>query len=155
MDCSQAKCYSHEWDSYAWPQGYIPHALTNWANSPPPTWIDIDMQCLYQRESRNRKLIFVKCWWPADMTCKHRFALNQYSSMLKLILSKSGLIDYFHCWPAWHIWFKLVFCSGFTPQCALHYSLLTPIHTRSTPTTLSNNRSTYGAFPSNVQHRLT
>ena len=33
MDCSTAKCYSHDQDLYPCPQGYIPHALINWANS--------------------------------------------------------------------------------------------------------------------------
>ena len=28
-------CYSHNWDMYACPQGYIPHTLTNWTNSLP------------------------------------------------------------------------------------------------------------------------
>ena len=35
MDCSTAKCYSCDWDSYPSPQGYIPCALTNWANFHP------------------------------------------------------------------------------------------------------------------------
>ena len=34
MDCSTAKCYSHDWDSCPFLQGHIPHALTNWANTP-------------------------------------------------------------------------------------------------------------------------
>ena len=36
MDCSKAKCYSHDQDSYSCPHDHIPLALTNWANSPPP-----------------------------------------------------------------------------------------------------------------------
>ena len=35
MDCSRAKCYSHERDSYPCHQGHIPHTLTNWTNSQP------------------------------------------------------------------------------------------------------------------------
>ena len=35
MDCSIAKCYNREWDSYPCAQGHIPHALTNWANQHP------------------------------------------------------------------------------------------------------------------------
>ena len=34
MDCSTAKYYSSDWDSYPCPQGHLPHALTNWAISP-------------------------------------------------------------------------------------------------------------------------
>ena len=35
MDWSKAKCYSFDRDLYPCPHGHIPHALTNWANSPP------------------------------------------------------------------------------------------------------------------------
>ena len=34
MDCSTAKCYSSDQDSYPCPQGHQPHALTNFAISP-------------------------------------------------------------------------------------------------------------------------
>ena len=34
MDCSTAKCFSHNQDWYPCFQGHIPRALTNWANSP-------------------------------------------------------------------------------------------------------------------------
>ena len=36
MDCSKAKCYICDRDSYPCPHGHIPLVLTNWANSPPP-----------------------------------------------------------------------------------------------------------------------
>ena len=36
MDYSIAKWYSSDWDSYPYPQGHLPHALTNLAISPPP-----------------------------------------------------------------------------------------------------------------------
>ena len=35
MDCRTAKCYRCDQDSHHCPQGHIPCALTNWANSPP------------------------------------------------------------------------------------------------------------------------
>ena len=35
MDWSTAKCYRCDRDSYPCRHGHIPHALTNWANSPP------------------------------------------------------------------------------------------------------------------------
>ena len=35
MDCSTAKCYSHDRDSYPCPQGYIVHAITKRANPQP------------------------------------------------------------------------------------------------------------------------
>ena len=36
MDSSTAKCYSSDRNSYPCCQGHLPHALTNWAVSPPP-----------------------------------------------------------------------------------------------------------------------
>ena len=36
MDCSTAKCFSSDQDSYPSHQGKLPRALTNWAISPPP-----------------------------------------------------------------------------------------------------------------------
>ena len=33
IDCSSAKYYSSDWDSYPSPQGYQPRDLTNWAIS--------------------------------------------------------------------------------------------------------------------------
>ena len=40
MDSSTAKCYSYDQDSYPCPRGHVLHALTNWANSPPPcVWV--------------------------------------------------------------------------------------------------------------------
>ena len=35
VDCSAAKCYNRDWDSYPCPQGHIPRTLTNSVNSPP------------------------------------------------------------------------------------------------------------------------
>ena len=40
MDCSTAKYYSHDRKSYSCPESFIPHTLTNWANSPSPAIID-------------------------------------------------------------------------------------------------------------------
>ena len=41
MDCSTAKCYSIDWDSYPCPQGHLPGTLTNWATSLPPDFLEV------------------------------------------------------------------------------------------------------------------